>query len=69
MSERERVQGGSENSHVVRVGDGGTDEKIGDVDGSGRVEDVTIFVRSDTYSSISVIKTDILICPSSFSSI
>ena len=67
MSERERVQGGSENSHVVRVGDGGPDEKIGD--GDGRVEDVTIFVRSDTYSSISVIKTDILICPSSFSSI
>ena len=29
MSEREGVQGGSETSNVVRVGDGGTDEKTG----------------------------------------
>ena len=37
----------SETSNVVRVGDGGTDEKTGGGDGSGRVEDVTIFIRSD----------------------
>ena len=43
----EGVQGGSETSNVVRVGDGGTDKKTGGVDGSGRVEDVTIFIRSD----------------------
>ena len=42
-----RVQGGSETSNVVRVGDGGTDEKAGGGDGGGRVEDVTIFIRSD----------------------
>ena len=41
------VQGGSETSNVVRVGDGGTDEKTGGGDGGGRVEDVTIFIRSD----------------------
>ena len=41
------VQGGSENSNVVRVGDGGTDEKTGGRDGGGRVEDVTILDRSD----------------------
>ena len=29
MSEREGVQGGSETSHGVRVGDGGTDENSG----------------------------------------
>ena len=40
------VQGGSETSNVVRVGDGGTDEKTGGGDGGGRV-DVTIFIRSD----------------------
>ena len=34
-------------SNVVRVGDGGTDEKTGGGDGGGRVEDVTIFIRSD----------------------
>ena len=44
---REGVQGGSETSNVVQVGDGGTDEKTGDGDGGGRVEDVTIFIRSD----------------------
>ena len=43
----EFVQGGSETSNVVRVGDGGTDEKTGGLDGGGRVEDVTILVRSD----------------------
>ena len=32
-------------SNVVRVGDSGTDEKTGS--GDGRVEDVTIFIRSD----------------------
>ena len=41
------VQGGSETSNVVRVGDGGTDEKTGGGDGGGRVEDVKIFIRSD----------------------
>ena len=41
------VQGGSETSNVVRVGDDGdTDEKTGGGDGGGRV-DVTIFIRSD----------------------
>ena len=34
-------------SNLVRVGDGGTDEKIGSGDGVGRVDDVTIFIRSD----------------------
>ena len=34
-------------SSVVRVGDDDTDEKTGGRDGGGRVEDVTIFVRSD----------------------
>ena len=33
--------------NVVRVGDGGTDEKTGGGDGGGRVEDFTILVRSD----------------------
>ena len=47
MSEREGVQGGSETSNVVRVGDGGTDETTGGGDGRGRVEDVTIFIGSD----------------------
>ena len=37
----------SETSNVVRVGDSGTDEKTGGGDGGGRVEDVTIFIRSD----------------------
>ena len=41
------VQGGSETSNVVRVGDGGTDEKTGGGDGCGRVEDVAIFIRSE----------------------
>ena len=41
------VQGGSETSNVVRVGDSGTDKKTGGRDGGGRVEDVTIFIRSD----------------------
>ena len=31
-----RVQGGSETSNVVRVGDGGTDEKTGGGDGGGK---------------------------------
>ena len=44
---RESVQGGSETSNVVRVRDGSTDERTGGGDGSGRVEDVTIFIRSD----------------------
>ena len=39
---------GSMTSNVVRVGDGGTDEKTGCGDGGGRIEDVTIFIRSDT---------------------
>ena len=43
----EVVQGGSETSTVVRVGDSGIDEKTGGGDGGGRVEDVTIFIRSD----------------------
>ena len=47
-SEREGVQGGSETSNVVRVGDGDTDEKTGSGDGDGRVEDFTIFIRGDT---------------------
>ena len=34
--------------NVVRVGDSGTDEKTGGGDGGGGVEDVTIFIRSDT---------------------
>ena len=38
----------SETSNVVRVGEGGTAEKTGGGDGGGRVEDVTVFVRSDT---------------------
>ena len=33
--------------NVVRVGDAGTDEKTGGGDGGVRVEDVTIFIRSD----------------------
>ena len=37
----------SKTSNVVRVGYGGTDEKTGGGDGGGRVEDVTIFIRSD----------------------
>ena len=45
--EKDGVQGGSETSNVVRVGVGGTDEKTGCGDGGGRVEDVTIFIRSD----------------------
>ena len=44
--ERENVQGGSETSNVVRVGDGGTDEKTGGGDGGSRVEDVKIFIMS-----------------------
>ena len=32
---------------MVWVGDGGTDEKTGGGDGGGRVEEVTIFIRSD----------------------
>ena len=43
----EGVQGDSEANNVVRVGDGGTDEKTGGRDGGGRVEDVMIFIRSD----------------------
>ena len=48
QSEREGVQGSSETSNVVRVGvgDGGTDEKTGGGCGGGRVEDITILVRS-----------------------
>ena len=46
-SEREGVQGGSETSNVVWVGDSGTDEKTGGGDGGGRVEDVAIFIRGD----------------------
>ena len=38
------VQGGSETSNVVRVGDSGTDEKTGGGDGGGRIEDVPIFM-------------------------
>ena len=34
------LQGISETSNVVQVGDGGTDEKTGGWDGGGRVEDV-----------------------------
>ena len=34
--------------NVVQVGDGGTDEKTGGGDGDGRVEYVTIFIRSNT---------------------
>ena len=41
------VQGGSETSNVVWVGDSGTDEKTGGGDAGGRVEDVAIFIRSD----------------------
>ena len=47
LSEREGVQGGSESSNGVQVGDGGTDEKTGGGYEGGRVEDVTIFIRSD----------------------
>ena len=43
----EGVRGGSETSNVVRVGDSGTYEKTGGRDGGRRVEDVTIFIRSD----------------------
>ena len=45
ICDREGVQGGSETNNVVRVGDGGTDEKTGG--GGGRVEDVTIVTRSE----------------------
>ena len=38
---------GSMTSNVVLVGDGGTGEKTGGGDGGGRLEDVTIFIRSD----------------------
>ncbi len=38
-NKREGLHGGSETSNVVRVGDGGTDEKTGGEDGGGRVED------------------------------
>ena len=34
-------------SHVIWVGDGGSNEKRVGGDGGGRVEDVTILVRSD----------------------
>ena len=34
------MQGGSKTSNVVRVGDGGADEKTGGGDGGGRVENV-----------------------------
>ena len=47
QSEREDVQGGSETSTVVRIGDSGTDEMTRGGDGGGRVEDITIFIRSD----------------------
>ena len=40
-------QCGSETSNVVQIGDSGTNEKTGGGDGGGRVEDVTIFIRSD----------------------
>ena len=43
----EAVQVGNETSNVVRVGDRGTDENAGGGDGGGRVEDVTMFDRSD----------------------
>ena len=46
-SGREGVQVGSETNNVVWVVDGGTDEKTGGGDGGGRVEDVTICIRSD----------------------
>ena len=49
----EGVQGGSETSNVVRVGDSGTDGKTGGGDGGGRVEDVMIYVRSDNQGSYS----------------
>ena len=32
---------------MLCVGDGGTDEKTGGRDGGDRVEDVTIFIRSE----------------------
>ena len=35
-------------ANVVRVGDSGSDEKTGGGYGGGIVEDVTIFIRSDT---------------------
>ena len=38
----------SETSNVVRVPDDSTEVKTGGGDGGGRVEDVTIFIRSDT---------------------
>ena len=41
------MQGGSETSNVVRVGDSGTDEKTGGGYGGGSVEDVAIFIMSD----------------------
>ena len=34
-------------SNVLRVGGSDTDEKTGGGDRGGRVEDVTIFIRSD----------------------
>ena len=40
-------KGGGETSKVVRVGDSGTDDKTGGGDVGGRVEEVTIFIRSD----------------------
>ena len=46
------LQGGSKTSNVVRVEDGGTDEKTRDGDGVGRVEDVTIFVIGVTLMDI-----------------
>ena len=51
-SEREGVQGGSETSDVVRVGDGGADKKTGGGDGGGRVEGVTVLIRIDNIGKI-----------------
>ena len=45
MTDEGSVQGGSETSNVVHVGDGGTDENTGGGDGGDRVEDVMILLR------------------------
>ena len=40
------------------VGDSGTDEKTGGGDGGDRVEDVTIFIRSDKHGSYTLISKE-----------
>ena len=51
-TEMQGVHGGSEASNVVRVGDGGTDEKTGSGDGCGRVEDARFLLEVTSIDKI-----------------